>query len=101
MLGPLAFEPKGAGRIAPVLAPSGSLLRQPFSYHGRGLWQARDPISSAPIPQPAGPENLQCRAAFTQIYRVVVSPQPDCWERPTRFGLAARSDRLQRLLQLH
>jgi hypothetical protein len=39
-------------------------LGQPFYYHTRPFWQARGVTSSAPIPPAAGPENLQCRAAF-------------------------------------
>jgi hypothetical protein len=69
--------------------PPGSLrlgfVGQPFFYHACPLWQARAFTNPAPIPPSAGPENLQCRAAFIQFRRdVVPKPQPRCFRGPTR-----------------
>ena len=56
--------------------PPGSLrlgfVGQPFFYHACPLWQARAFTIPAPIPPSAGPENLQCRAAFIHDLRAVV-----------------------------
>ena len=70
-------------------------LGQPFYYHRRPLWQAPACTDPAPIPPPAGPENVQCRAVFIQYPRVVVPAARLRAAGPTRFRLTARSNRLQ------
>lgn len=64
---------KEQGWISPTRAPSGSvLLVNHSSTHAGSLWQARAFTIPAPIPPAAGPENLQCRAAFIHSLRAVV-----------------------------
>jgi hypothetical protein len=79
------FEPKGADRIAPALAPSGSVFLVNRSTTTRARFGKRAFTSPAPIPPPAGPENLQCRAAFIQFHRAVVPRSPRGFRSPTRF----------------
>jgi hypothetical protein len=58
-------------------------LGQPFYYHTRSFWQTRKVTNSAPIPPQAGPENLQCRAAFIQRHRAMVPAKPASLPSPT------------------
>jgi hypothetical protein len=72
------FEPKGGNPIAPVLTPSGSVcLGSSISTTHPGFIQ-RVFTRSAPIPPKAGPEKLQCRAAFIQCQRDVVLLRHRC-----------------------
>ena len=71
------------GRLLPGSFRLG-FLGQPFYYHTRPFWQACAFTSAAPIPPPAGPENVQYRAAFIQFQRAMDSRKLGLQE-PTRF----------------
>jgi hypothetical protein len=78
---------KPAGSI-PVRASSGPcFLGQTSLKPSAPVWtSAFGRTRAAPIPPAAGPENFQCRAAFIQFQRALVSGgQRRCLPSPTRF----------------
>lgn len=72
--------------MAPFRAPSGSVLwgNRSVTARVRSGQRVRSP-ALAPTPPRAGPENVQCRAAFTQFQRAMVPGKRRRFQGPTRF----------------